>query len=312
MADTQADSKAILQAWEEALLDYQSHLSLEKGLSRNSLSAYTHDVRLLRDFALSNGELPPTSISQEIVQQLMVHIGKDDTLGARSQSRVLSGIRGFFRFLVLDQQIDNDPTEQIHPPKQAGYLPTVLTVEEVDAMEQSIDLSQPLGHRNRAIIEVLFSCGLRVSELTHLRVSHIYAQDEFIRVIGKGNKERLVPIGRKALRDIANYQAQRQHMPIAKGQEDYLFLNRRGKAIGRIMVFNIIKEAAQRAGIQKNVSPHTLRHSFATSLVLGGADLRVVQAMLGHESIVTTEIYTHLSREHLRHSIMQFHPRGGK
>lgn len=303
------NASALEKIWAESIKDYQAHIRLEKGLSANSLAAYTHDVLLLRDFALQQG-LAPVDVSPMTIRELMVFIGKDEAIGARSQSRVLSGIRGYFRYLVLDQQREDDPTSRVHPPRLGTYLPEVLTVEEVDDMERAIDLSHPLGHRNLAIIETLFSCGLRVSELIGLRISRIYESDEFIRVIGKGEKERLVPIGGKALRDIANYKAQRQHMPIAKGAEDYLFLNRRGKPLGRIMVFNIVKELAQRAGITKSVSPHTLRHSFATALVLGGADLRVVQVMLGHESIVTTEIYTHLTREHLRQSIMQCHPRG--
>ena len=302
--------ESLESTWADTLADFLTHLRLEKGLLPNSIEAYEHDTRLLCDFAVERLQKVPSALDSIDIQDLMLHIGRDKSLGPRSQARVLSGLRAFFRFLLVEQKITIDPTENLAPPKLGQHLPQVLTVEEVNAMEASIDLSEPLGHRNLAIIETLFSCGLRVSELCGLQLSHIYPDEQFIRVVGKGNKERLIPISEKALRDIGNYLPTRNQLPVQRECSDTVFLNRRGGQIGRIMVFNIIKEAAAKAGITKNVSPHTLRHSFATALVLGGADLRVVQAMLGHESIVTTEIYTHLSREHLRRAVLQYHPRG--
>ncbi|PIE83967.1 MAG: tyrosine recombinase [Bacteroidia bacterium] len=295
--------------WDEHLADFRAHLALEKGLASNSLTAYIHDVELLRDFAIHTLAKRPEEINRNDIGTLLVHVGSIGQLGARSQSRLLSGLRAFFRYLTLEHRVPGDPTDAIPSPRMPKRLPEFLTLEEVNAMEACIDLSAPLGHRNLAIIETLYSCGLRVSELITLRLSHIYPDEEFIRVIGKGSKERLIPIGAKALRDIENYRAVRATGPIARGAEDYLFLNRRGKPMGRVMVFNIVKDLAERAGIPKTVSPHTLRHSFATALVLGGADLRLVQAMLGHESITTTEIYTHLSDADLHDSMMLHHPR---
>lgn len=296
--------------WDRLLNEYLLYLRLERGLVENSIEAYRHDVELLADFATTGQAITPEAITQQTIQELIIAVGSDELLGPRSQARLLSGLRGFFKFLFLSERIDKDPTELIDPPKIGLHLPEVLTLEEIDAMEQSIDLSDPLGHRNLAIIETLYSCGLRVSELIALKISNIFPEEGFIRVIGKGNKERLVPIGQKALHDIDNYLKVRAQGPIHPKSIDFLFLNRRGEPIGRTMVFYIVKEAATRAGIRKRVSPHTLRHSFATSLVLGGADLRIVQAMLGHESIATTEIYTHLSQQHLHQAILQFHPRG--
>lgn len=296
--------------WNDTLVDFQTHIRLEKGLSQNTVEAYTHDVELLRDYAINELNKRPTQIEAPDIQNLMLHIGRDKELGPSSQARVLSGIRALFKYLLLEEIITIDPAEHIMPPKLGTHLPEVLSPAEVDAMQHTIDLSEPLGHRNLAIIETLYSCGLRVSELCDMKISNIYPAEQFIRIHGKGDKERLVPISDKALHEIKNYLYTREEFPIKPEHTDTLFLNRRGAKIGRIMIFNIVKEAAEKAGITKNVSPHTLRHSFATALVMGGADLRVVQAMLGHESIVTTEIYTHISREHLRRAILLHHPRG--
>ena len=233
-------------------------------------------------------------------------------MGPRSQARVLSGLRSFYRFLVLDGFIENDPTELLESPAQAQHLPEVLSTQEVDMLEAAVDLSKAEGHRNRAIIEVLFSCGLRVSELVNLKLSNLYLDDGFIRVGGKGNKERLVPISPRAIRELRFWFDDRNRLTIKPGQEDYVFLNRRGHRLTRTMILIIIKRLAEAAGIQKTISPHTLRHSFATALLQGGADLRAIQAMLGHESISTTEIYTHIDTATLREEILKHHPRNIK
>lgn len=299
--------------WHREVREFEVYLRLERKMSEHSVEAYLHDVDLLRDFALSMpSPKGPEAIEKGDVEVLLRALGEDDVLGPRSQARLLSGVRQFYRYLQVSNAIEADPTSLIDPPKLGQHLPEVLTVDEVNAMEAAIDLSDPLGHRNMAIVETLFSCGLRVSELCAMQISRIYGRDGFVRVLGKGNKERLVPIGDKALGDIENYVAQRRAWTIAEAYADVLFLNRRRKPITRVMVFYIIKDLASKAGIRKNVSPHTLRHSFATELVRGGADLRVVQAMLGHESIVTTEIYTHLSKEHLRETLLRYHPRGDR
>lgn len=298
------------RAWQDAIEDFESYIQLERGLSANTLLAYRHDVALLHDFALSLGRLQPESVTQRDIEDLLITLGRDRTIGPRSQGRILAGIRRFFHFLLVEKRIQQNPTELIQSPKLPSHLPQVLSPEEVDALEAAIDLSQPAGHRDLAIIEVLYSCGLRVSELVGLRISCLFAEKGVVRIIGKGNKERIVPISSRALSDVARHMEVRQHQRIQPGHEDYLFLNLRGTRLSRITVFTLIKRYAEAAGIRKNISPHTLRHSFATALVSGGADLRIVQAMLGHESIVTTELYTHLTQEHLRESVLQFHPRG--
>ena len=282
--------------WTALKKDFEIFLRVENRMSSNSVEAYMHDVSLLADYAIAR-QIAPTRVTTRDIETLLRELGEDDVLGPRSQARLLSGVRKFFHYLTFIDAVGEDPTSLIDPPKLGQHLPEVLSVEEVNAMEAAIDLSSPLGHRNLAIVEVLFSCGLRVSELCALRMSRIFWQEGFIRVIGKGNKERLVPIGDVALHDIQNYLTQRRGC-------------QQGKPISRVMVFYIVRDLVAKAGIRKPVSPHTLRHSFATELVRGGADLRVVQAMLGHESIVTTEMYTHLSREHLREALMKYHPRG--
>jgi len=295
-------------SWIKAIDDYRNFLVLEKSLSGNSVSAYLTDLHKLQQFAESKG-VEPESLQRADLEEFLAQL-HDMGLNKRSQSRVLSGVRGFFKYLILEEVIDNDPTELIDSPKIGRKLPEVLSVAEIDAMELAIDLSKPDGHRNKAIIETLYSCGLRVSELVSLRLTDLFFNDGFIRVIGKGNKERLVPIGTKAINDIGIYLSQRNQPSTRINPEsrNIVFLNRWGRQLTREMVFTIIKKYAKLAGIKKNISPHTLRHSFATHLVEGGADLRAVQEMLGHESIQTTEIYTHLDKQYLRETIMMFHP----
>ena len=289
---------------------YQRYLQLERNYSGNTLEAYLHDVGLLLDYCAQNG-LDVLHVTLEDLQHFSASL-HDLQVGPRSQARVLSGLRSFYRFLVLDGFIENDPTELLESPAQAQHLPEVLSTQEVDMLEAAVDLSKAEGHRNRAIIEVLFSCGLRVSELVNLKLSHLYLDDGFIRVGGKGNKERLVPISPRAIRELRFWFDDRNRLTIKPGQEDYVFLNRRGHRLTRTMILIIIKRLAEVAGIQKTISPHTLRHSFATALLQGGADLRAIQAMLGHESISTTEIYTHIDTATLREEILKHHPRNIK
>lgn len=294
--------------WSKAIDDYINFLRLEKSLSQNSIDAYRADMDKLSRFAEGKG-LDPESIRRNDLEEFLAQL-HDLGLNKRSQSRILSGVRGFFKYLLLEEVIDTDPTELIDSPKIGRKLPEVLSVAEIDALEAAIDLSKPDGHRNKAIIETLYSCGLRVSELVSLRLTDLFFTDGFIRVIGKGDKERLVPIGAKAINDINLYLAQRNgiNSRIDPDSRNIVFLNRWGRKLTREMVFTIIKKYAALAGIKKKVSPHTLRHSFATHLIEGGADLRAVQEMLGHESIQTTEIYTHLDNQYLRETIMMFHP----
>ena len=294
--------------WSAAIDDYISFLRAEKSLSENSVSAYRTDMEKLRVYADSIG-VEPESITHDHLQNYLAYL-HDLGLNKRSQSRILSGVRGFYKYLLIEEVIDSDPTELIESPKIGRKLPEFLTIAEIDSMQAAIDLSKSDGHRNKAIIETLYSCGLRVSELVNLKLTELFFDDGYIRVIGKGNKERLVPIGHKAIRDINQYLQQRNDVNSRIDEEDknIVFLNRWGRQLSREMVFTIIKKYAKLAGITKNISPHTLRHSFATHLVEGGADLRAVQEMLGHESIQTTEIYTHLDREYLRETILKFHP----
>lgn len=289
---------------------YVRYLKLERNYSTNTIEAYQRDLKRLLVF-MREKSVHPLDVDIELLQNFALSL-HEQHVGARSQSRILSGVRAFYRYLLLDNFIEDDPTELLEFPSVAMHLPEVLSVEEVDRLEQSIDLSKPEGHRNRAIIEVMFSCGLRVSELVNLKISSIYKEEEFIRVCGKGNKERLVPISKSALCELDLWYAQRREMKIKKGEEDYVFLNRRGAHLTRTMVLIMIKRQAIEAGINKTISPHTLRHSFATALLRGGADLRVIQAMLGHEDIATTEIYTHMDASMLRNEILYHHPRNIK
>lgn len=286
---------------------YRRYLKLEKGYSANTLDAYIRDVdKLLRYLAVE--QVNVLDVKLEDLEHFAAFIS-DLGIGPRSLARILSGVRQFYRFLVIDGYLEVDPTELLESPKQPDHLPEVLSTAEVDLLEQAIDLSKWEGHRNRAIIEVLFSCGLRVSELTNLKLSNLYIEEQYIRVMGKGSKERLVPISPRALDELNYWFADRNVMKIKPGEEDYVFLNRRGQHLTRTMILIMIKRYAVEAGIKKTISPHTLRHSFATSLLEGGADLRAIQAMLGHESIGTTEIYTHIDTSTLRQEILEHHPR---
>ncbi len=285
---------------------FRQYLVYEKGLSPKSVEAYLHDVLLLEDFL---GNTPIENATFEDLQQFLKHLYKAD-YNARSQARIISGMRAFYRYLIYANVREDDPTELLDAPKIGMHLPDVLTVEEIQNIMDVIDLSTPEGHRNRAMVEVMYGCGLRVSELVTLRLSNLFFDDGFIKVVGKGNKERLIPIGTTAIKAVNQYvDGKRKLLKIKKGEEDYVFLNRRGAHLTREMVFMLVKKWVAAAGIDKTVSPHTFRHSFATHLIEGGADLRAVQEMLGHESITTTEIYTHLDQDYLRTNIALFHPR---
>ncbi len=285
---------------------FRQYLVYEKGLSPKSVEAYLHDVQLLADFL---GEDKIADATFEELQKFLKHLYESD-FNARSQARIVSGMRAFYRYLIYASVREDDPTELLDAPKIGMHLPDVLTVEEIQDIMDVIDLSTPEGHRNRAMVEVMYGCGLRVSELVTLRLSNLFFDDGFIKVVGKGNKERLIPIGKTAINAVNQYvEGKRKLLKIKKGEEDYVFLNRRGAHLTREMVFMLVKKWVAAAGIDKTVSPHTFRHSFATHLIEGGADLRAVQEMLGHESITTTEIYTHLDQDYLRTNIALFHPR---
>ena len=294
--------------WDEATSDFLTYLRLEKSLGEKTLTAYGSDVEKLRRFIKGEYGLQPQQVEHKHLEQFLAHI-YDIGLNSRSQARVLSGVKAFFKYLLIDDAITANPTQQIDSPKIGRQLPEVLNVEEIERMMSAVDLSKPDGHRNKAIVEMLYSCGLRVSELVSLQLSNIYFDKKFLRVIGKGNKERLVPIGSKAIKTLEQYLEMRRTLPVKKEHDDVVFLNRRGAKLTTVMVFLIVKNLAAKAGITKSISPHTFRHSFATHLVEGGADLRAVQEMLGHESITTTEIYTHLDREYLKEAILLYHPR---
>ncbi len=294
---------------EEAINGYASFLRLEKGLSENSISAYASDMDKLFQFTTNTlNKATVEELSQQDVELFLASL-ESSGLNKRSQARTLSGVKGFFRYLMLDDVIVNDPTELLQGPKVGRKLPTVLSIEEIDLIIGAIDLSKAEGQRNKAMLETLYSCGLRVSELVGLCISNLHFGEGYIKVVGKGNKERLVPISHRAIKEIESYYIDRNMLTPDAASKDILFLNRRGKQLTRVMIFTIIKRLVTATGINKTISPHTFRHSFATHLVEGGADLRAVQEMLGHESILTTEIYTHLDTTYLRETIMQFHPR---
>lgn len=296
-------------SWNSHLKGFEAYLKLERSLSINTFLGYQADVNKLAAFVLDRFAIAsPIPVKQNHLQAFLKELHLLGISG-KSQARIISGLRSFYAFLVEEAELTDNPAIYLDLPKIERLLPDVLTVEEIDALLATIDLSKPEGHRNVAMIELLYGSGLRVSELVNVRLSKINWDMELIRITGKGDKERLVPMGTSSLRALANYLPQRTAAMPAKGQEDFLFLNRRGKQLSRVMVFLIIKEAAQNAGINKQVSPHSFRHSFATHLVENGADLRIVQELLGHESITTTEIYTHLSREFLRQTLEQFHPK---
>lgn len=289
---------------------YIRYLKLQRSYSPNTLDAYQRDLNKLLDF-LRKVDVAPFDVKLEDLQQFAASLHEHD-IGSKSQARILSGVRAFYRFLVLDGYLEVDPTELLESPHLPKHLPEYLTTDEVDMLQDSIDLSTNEGHRNRAIIEVLFSCGLRVSELTNLKLSDLFLEEQFIRVMGKGNKERLVPISDRAIEELGYWFDDRRQMTIKPGEEDYVFLNRRGHHLTRTMILIMIKRQAEAAGIKKTISPHTLRHSFATALLRGGADLRVIQDLLGHSNIGTTEMYTHLDNTSLRKDILEHHPRNIK
>lgn len=286
---------------------YIRYMKLQRNYSGNTLEAYILDINKLLKFLKDNGISPEAAKLSDI--QCFAASLHDIGISPRSQCRILSGVRAFYKYLYLDGYIKDDPTELLESPKLGDHLPEVLTTEEVDRLEQAIDLSKWEGQRNKAIIEVLFSCGLRVSELVNLKMSALYLDEQFVRIMGKGNKERLVPISENAIKQLKFWFIDRNHMKIKPGEEDYVFLNRRGAHLTRTMILIMIKRLGAEAGIQKTISPHTLRHSFATALLEGGADLRAIQSMLGHESIGTTEIYTHIDTHTLREEILNHHPR---
>ena len=296
--------------WQRAIQGFKSYLQLERSLSGNTVEAYQRDIEQLRSFIEStSGEVSPIGIKTKQLKEFIQEIAELG-LSPASQSRMVSGVRSFYKYLLLEDKIETDPSELLELPRIGRKLPDTLSNEEVVAMIESIDLSSSEGDRNRAILETLYSSGLRVTELVNLKISNIYFNDGIMRILGKGDKERLVPLGGIAAKRISSYINEvRIHSRIQKGAEDFVFLNNRGNHLSRIMIFNIVKKAAVNAEIKKNISPHTLRHSFATELIQRGADLRAVQDMLGHESITTTEIYTHLDRDYLRSNIIQFHPR---
>jgi len=285
---------------------YKTYLLLEKGLSKNSISAYLDDLDKLYDF-LENENLKAEDIKLDDLQQFIAQL-YDLGINARSVARIISGIKSFYNYLLIEEYIDSDPTELLETPKIGLKLPTVLSVDEINSIIGIIDMSTKEGRRNKAILEVLYGCGLRISELTNLKFTDMFLDEGFLRVEGKGNKQRLVPISPTAIKEIRNYMLDRNHIVVKKGHENIVFLSKRGTAISRIMVFHFIKQYAEEAGIKKNISPHTFRHSFATHLLEGGANIRAIQQMLGHEKITTTEIYTHMDREFLRQEIIEHHP----
>ncbi len=301
----------MLKKWAPYLKGFEAYLLLERSLSPNTAEAYLADLDKLQQFLKLN-ELPlsPLEIDSTHLQQFLRWLN-ELSLAARSQARILSALKTFYKYLLLENLTEKDPTELIDGPRLNRKIPEVLSYEEMQSLLGTIDLSHPQGTRNRAMLETLYACGLRVSELTELRLSGLFLDIGFVKVIGKGDKERIVPIGDEAIKHLQFYLEgeRRGQMNVKKGHEDIVFLNRRGRKLSRVMVFNIVKDAAKAAGLQKNVSPHTFRHSFATHLIEGGADLKAVQDMLGHESIITTEIYTHLDTDYLRETILSYHPR---
>ena len=297
--------------WTPHIKGFKSYLLLERSLSENSIDAYLRDVKKLIQFLeIKQYDLSPTQVQLQHLEEFIITLGSFG-ISANSQARIISGLKTFYKYLLLEDLINEDPTEMLEAPRLARKIPEVLSYEEITMLLDTIDLSTSQGHRNRAMLETLYACGLRVSELVNLKLSNLFPEIGFLKVIGKNDKERIVPIGEDALQQIDYYvKNQRNHLPkINKEDENIVFLNRRGKRLTRVMIFMIVKEAAKLAGIQKKVSPHTFRHSFATHLVEGGADLKAVQDMLGHESITTTEIYTHLDTDFLKETIIMFHPR---
>ena len=298
--------------WKQGLQDYHHYMKIERGLSDNSIFAYTRDLQKLVDY-LHQYEIKasPLDIGQETIQQFIYELAK--IINPRSQARIISGLKGFFTYLIFEDYRTDNPMDLIESPKIGRKLPDTLSSSEIDELIGNIDLSKAEGERNRAMLETLYGCGLRVSELINLKLSDLYFEEDFIKVTGKGEKQRFVPIGQVAKKYVNLYRNEvRNHLKIQNGHEDYLFLNRRGKQLTRAMIFTIIKRLAEKMGLQKNISPHTFRHSFATHLLEGGADLRAIQQMLGHESITTTEVYMHVNRKHLHEVLVEHHPRNKK
>jgi integrase/recombinase XerD len=295
--------------WNNILKDYQHYLKIERGLSQNSILSYGHDIKKLINYVKNNGlKYSPFNVTEEIIQQFIYHHAKE--INPRSQARLISGLRNFFDYLIFEDYRKDNPTDLVETPKIGRKLPDTLSEEDIDKIIAQIDLSKPEGERNRAMFETLYSCGLRVSEMISLQISDLFFDEGFIRVIGKGNKQRFVPINTYTIKLIDIYKNQiRPKIKVKKGYDDTLFLNRRGQQISRNMVFMILKDLVEKTGMKKNVSPHTLRHSFATHLLENGADLRAIQQMLGHESITTTEIYMHLDKSHLKKVVEKYHPR---
>lgn len=295
--------------WNSYIKSFQSYLKIERGLSKNTVANYTFDLERLTKFLIENEiAISPEKISEETIQQFIYAVSKE--VNARSQARIISGLKSFFSYLIFEDYRADNPMELIEAPKTGRKLPDTLSLEDIDNLIFAIDLSKPEGERNRAMLETLYGCGLRVSEIITLKISDLFFDEGFIKITGKGNKQRFVPIAKTTQKYIEIYRNNiRNHLSIAKGHEDTLFLNRRGKQLTRAMIFTIIKELAVKINLQKSISPHTLRHSFATHLLENGADLRSIQMMLGHESITTTEIYVHLDRKHLTQIINKFHPR---
>lgn len=296
--------------WDKTIESYRNYLMVEKSLSPNSVEAYISDIRkLLAYFELNKMNLKPNTVALKDLKQFISEINEKG-MSSRTQARIISGIKSFYKYLLIEEKIDKDPTALLEAPKIGRKLPDILSLREIDSILEAVDLKKKEGARNRAMVETMYSCGLRVSELVNLKISNLYFDLGFVKIEGKGNKERLIPISKKAINEISLYmEGYRKKIDIQKGHENILFLNRRGTVLTRVMIFTIIKNLAKRAGIEKSISPHTLRHSFASHLIEGGADLRAVQEMLGHESILTTEIYTHLDKDYLRNTIVQFHPR---
>jgi integrase/recombinase XerD len=295
--------------WNSTFKGFKSYLILERSLSANTIEAYLRDVEKLYQYTESVGGKSPDSVDTTDLKNFIIWVNELGML-ATTQARVLSGIKAFYKFMILENLINKDPSSLLESPKLSRKLPDTLSILDINKLIAAIDLSEPQGMRNKAMLEVLYGCGLRVSELTNLKLSNLSLSVDFIKVTGKGDKERLVPIGSEAIKYLSIYiNEHRVHLDIKPGKEDYVFLNRRGSPLSRVMVFLIIKELAEKIHLKKSISPHTFRHSFATHLIEGGADLRAVQEMLGHESITTTEIYTHLDRDYLRDTIIQYHPR---
>ena len=296
--------------WKRALKEYRNYLVLEKALSNNSVEAYLRDVKKLSSFCIENKELTDcTKVSITILREFIIHLHECKS-SSKSQARILSGIKSFYHYLCIENVIDANPCDKIDRPRIERQLPDTLSPDEINDIINSVDLSNPHGERNKTILETLYSCGLRVSELINLKCSKLFLEDGFLIVVGKGNKERAVPLNKILIKYLKNYiRLIRSHQDIAIGHEDFVFLNNRGKQLTRMMIFTIVKKYTEKSGIKKNISPHTFRHSFATHLLQGGADLRAIQTMLGHESISTTEIYMHIDRDFIRQEIIQHHPR---